>query len=517
MNTATPKYEPLNQRWLLTLTLCCIAAACVGAGMMYLVGGPSSASKMAAGQNGDDHKDDEQHGGEGHGEEGEGDSSVVALPQAKWEAAGIRIEVAAIGSLTQGAWVTGKVTLNEDRVAHIYSLVDGRVHEVPVQFGDDVKKGQSLAVIDSREVGTAKLALHRSRLDAEAAQVNHDWQQSVSTNTGELITALSQGAVITEIDAAFRDRPMGEYRGQLLTAFASLHKSRADFERLKPLAEKGITAGKDVLTAQAAFEADGATFRSLLEQLKFEAPHEALLAEQTLKQAQQSVAVAKAQLFILGYHEDDLVKIDLEAEGEAISHYELRAPFDGTVLGKNVVLAERVGPDTEMFQIADLSSVWIQADIYQKDLPKLRHLGDTLQFRAPLLADIDAGHTHEARIFYKGDVLDEQTRTMRLRAVLDNPNRHLKPGMFVEVQLPGEMIDDVFIAPASAVQTGENETFVFVHKDGDEFERRNVTLGVTSNGTVEIRKGIRSGEKVVVEGGFSLKSELMKGQISHGH
>tara|TARA_R110002072_G_scaffold303078_1_gene492949 strand:- start:36122 stop:37654 length:1533 start_codon:yes stop_codon:yes gene_type:complete len=510
MNTSTTKHEPLNRRWLVTLTVCCLAAACAGAGIMYLVDSSSASPGGTVSQGDADHEEEGDHGGES-------ESTVVALPKSKWEAAGIRIKEVSRGSLAQNTWVTGKVTLNEDRVAHIYSLVDGRVHEVPVQFGDDVKKDQPLAVIDSREVGTAKLDLHRSRLNAEVAQVNHDWQQSVSTNTLELIASLSQGAVITEIDAEFRDKPMGDYRGQLLTAFASLHKSRADFERLKPLAEKGVTAGKDVLAAQAAFEADGATFRSLLEQLKFEAPREALLAEQTLRQTQQAVAVAKAQLFILGYHEDDLVKIDPEAEGENISHYELRAPFDGTVLSKNVVLAERVGPDTEMFQIADLSSVWIQADLYQKDLPKLSQLGDTLHFRAPLLTDIDDGHTHEARIFYKGDVLDEQTRTMRLRAVLDNPKRHLKPGMFVEVQLPGDTISDVLVIAASAVQSAENETFVFVHKAGDEFERRKVTLGATSNGTVQIRTGLNPGEKVVVDGGFSLKSELMKGQISHGH
>lgn len=515
MNSSTTNREPLNRRWLLTLTVCCIAAACAGAGIMYLVDLSSVPPAGSVSQGDDDHEQEGDHGDGEHGAENE--SAVVALPKSKWEAAGIRIEEVSRGSLSQNTWVTGKVTLNEDRVAHIYSLVDGRVHEVPVQFGDDVRKDQPLAVIDSREVGTAKLDLHRSRLNAEVAQVNHDWQRSVSTNTLELIATLSQGAVITEIDAAFHDKPMGEYRGQLLTAFASLHKSRADFERLKPLAEKGVTAGKDVLAAQAAFEADGATFRSLLEQLKFEAPREALLAEQTLRQTQQAVAVAKAQLFILGYHEDDLAKIDPETEGENISHYEVRAPFDGTVLGKNVVLAERVGPDTEMFQIADLSSVWVQADIYQKDLPKLSQLGDTLHFRAPLLTDVDDGHTHEARIFYKGDVLDEQTRTMRLRAVLDNPDRHLKPGMFVEVQLPGETIDDVLAVPASAVQTDEGRSFVFVHKAGDEFERRDVTPGATSNGTVQIREGLQSGENIVIKGGFSLKSELLKGQISHGH
>ncbi|MCA9013660.1 MAG: efflux RND transporter periplasmic adaptor subunit [Planctomycetaceae bacterium] len=512
MNTTTPTGESTKRRHNLVLVVCCITAAVLGAGLMYMTGLGRQPANAPSTRDSDNHEEDAEHDGDMAEE-----PSVVTLQKEKWEAAGIEIAAATTSNLTKNTWVTGKVTLNQDRVAHIYSLVEGRVHEVDVQFGDSVSQGARIAVIDSREVGAAKLALAQSRLDAEFARVNNEWQQKVSANTLELITALSQGTSISTIEKQFGDRPMGDFRAQLLTSFASLQKSRADFERLQPLSETGAVAGRAALAAKTSLEADQATFDATMEQLKFKASQQSLLSSQKLRQAQQSQAVATSQLFILGYDEASLEKLDPERQGESIAHFDIRAPFDGTVLAKNVVIAQRVGTDTEMFQIADLSSVWIEADIYQKDLPRLQQLGETLHFRAPLLTEIDDGHSHEARIFYKGDVLDEQTRTMRLRAVLDNPDRHLKPGMFVEVQLPGETIDDVLVVPVSAVQTGDDRSFVFVHKAGDEFERRDVSFGATSNGMIQISEGLKPGEKVVIEGGFSLKSELMKGQISHGH
>ena len=176
------------------------------------------------------------------------------------------------------------------------------------------------------------------------------------------------------------------------------------------------------------------------------------------------------------------------------------------------MLAERVGPDTEMFQVADLSTLWVQADIYQKDLPKTRQLGETLRFRSP-----DSDHLHEARIFYTGDILDPETRTVRLRATIDNPDRHLKPGMFVEIALPGETLSNIVTLPASAIQEVEGHDVVFVQTGLEAFEKRKVKVGMRSGDTVQIRDGLQPGNKVVVVGGFALKSELMKGSISHGH
>lgn len=493
-----------DRRRLLVLLVCGIAAVGIGAAGMYVVTQASLFSRSGAQSSADSTVAGEESGGENQ-ERGEGESGVVRLPEQKWSIAGLRIQPVELGSLQQNLWVTGKLTVNEDRLAHIYSLVEGLIHKVNVRYGQDVKQGDVLAVVDSKEVGAAKLALYGYSLQADFAKVNNEWNQKINQNTQELIAVLRKEPPITDLEQQFVDKPMGEYRQQLVSAYASLYKSQADYERLTPLADRGIAAGKQVLAAKAAFEADRATFLALLEQLKFTAWQQALLAEQKLQQAERSVAVSRSQLYILGYHETDLDNIDPVAEGESISHFEIRAPFSGTVIGKNVVLAERVGPDTELFRLADLSTVWLQADIYQKDLPKLEKLGDTLRFRAP-----SSDHEHEAKIFYSGDVLDPETRTMRLTALVDNPDRHLKPGMFVEVALPGETVRDVLSVPAAAIQEIDGQSLVFVHMGGDQFERRDVSTGTTSDGRVEILAGLKPGEPVVVAGGFTLKSEVLK-------
>ncbi|MCA9124161.1 MAG: efflux RND transporter periplasmic adaptor subunit [Planctomycetaceae bacterium] len=511
------KASPLTDLWadkrrLMALLVVASAALIVGAAGMYIVN-RAWLTPGVSGQvkKGSEHGGEDEHGDEdGHGEEEE--STTVTLPKEKWEIAELRVQQVERGTLSGSAWVTGKLSLNEDRTSHIYSLADGQVHEVKVQFGDDVKQGQTLAVIDSKEVGSAKLELHKTQLDAEFAKLNNEWAQKISTNTQELIKALAAQAPLDSIDETFADKPMGDYRQQLMTSYASLYKSTKDLERLEPLANQGVAAGKQLLEAKSTYEADRATFQALMEQLKFTTWQQALLKEQELRQAEQAVAASRSRLYILGYKQADLQSIDPLKEGEAIAHYEIRAPFDGTVIGKNVVLAERVGPDTEMFQVADLSTLWVQADIYQKDLPKLDQLGDTLRFRAP-----NTDHDHTAKIFYMGDVLDPDTRTARLRAAVENPQRHLKPGMFVEVALPGESILDVITIPASALQEIEGKDVVFVQTAEDKFQMRNVVIGARNDGVVQIHKGLQAGEPVVVSGGFTLKSELMKGSISHGH
>lgn len=494
-----------DKRRLTALIACALLAVAVGAAGMYLTTRIFLAVPRGTTETLEDEYDEE------HRDEGE-ELTLVSLSKNKWDVAGLRLAEVTSGSLTGTEWVTGKLALNEDRLAHIYSLVDGQIHEVKVQFGDDVKQGQVLAVIDSKDLGAAKLELYKDQLAAEFAKVNFDFMREINSNTQALIETLEDEPPLIRIEEMFGDKRLGENRGTLITAYASLYKSRSDYQRLKPLAEQGVAAGKQAIEAKAQLEADQAMFQALLEQLKFTASQQALHAEQQLKQTEQAVAASQSRLYILGYKQEDLEDIDPIKEGEEIAHYKVRAPFDGTVIGKNVVLAERVGPETEMFQIADLSKLWVQADIYQKDLPKQQQLGKTLRFRAT-----DAEHLHEATIFYTGDILDPETRTIQLRALVDNPDRHLKAGMFVEVALPGETISDVVTVPATALLEVEGQEVVFVQIGPEQFEKRNVSIGARSDGEVQIRKGLLPGDKVVVTGGFALKSELMKGSISHGH
>jgi RND family efflux transporter MFP subunit len=187
--------------------------------------------------------------------------------------------------------------------------------------------------------------------------------------------------------------------------------------------------------------------------------------------------------------------------------YPIRAPFDGTIVSKHAVLRERVAPSLLMFELADLSTVWVEADVFESDLPLVRSLPNKeIVFRS-LPADIPE---REATVFYTGDLIDEKSRSLKLIATAKNADRLLKPGLFVEVGLPTRGGAARWEVPAAAVQRHEGRTFVFVPSEDGSYRRRDVSTGDTRAGRVEILEGLTAGERVVCEGAFVLKSELLK-------
>ena len=342
----------------------------------------------------------EEHDHEDHGEHAQG---VVEMSTAKQKSAGIAVEPARLGDLTLTTWVTGKVAPNEDRLAHVYSLVEGTVHEVKVRYGDRVKAGDDLVMIDSKEVGQAKLALVQSQLDARIAEVNLGWKQTIAENTQALITALEEGIAPHQIAERFREKPMGKYREELVSAYARLFQARAEFERAGSLVERKSISQREYEKARADYEAAQATYSSLKERARFTTEQERIQAQQALEQAQVAESTSCSALYILGYSERQVATMDPLGEGEEVAHYAITAPFDGTILAKDVVVEERVGPQTKLFDLADLSTVWVQADIYQKDLAGLSELNrKAIRFRSSAYP----GRTFEAKVFYTGEVVD---------------------------------------------------------------------------------------------------------------
>jgi multidrug efflux pump subunit AcrA (membrane-fusion protein) len=149
------------------------------------------------------------------GNRGQSSATKVQLPEEKQKASGIRVEPARRGTLTETVRLTGKLALNEDHVARIHPLVEGRIHEIKVQFGDHVKAGQVLAIIDSQQVGRAKLELFKAVQETRLARVNCQWQQTIRENTQALIASLNKGLPVTDIEKQFADRPMGDNRPRM--------------------------------------------------------------------------------------------------------------------------------------------------------------------------------------------------------------------------------------------------------------------------------------------------------------
>ena len=433
-------------------------------------------------------------------------SGEVIFPKQSWQAAGIRMEAAKSAPFVQKIELTGKIMINEDSCSHMFPLVEGRVDEVRVRFGQRVKAGELLLIVQSREVGQLKLKLYQTRLQLDFAKTKDEWIQAVAENTTRLLQLIRQGADIEDIEKQLKDRPLGDYREQLLNAYIQNYRTEKHLERLSPLSKDGVVPGRQLLEAESEWKAARATLQSVVEQIQIEARQSAIVSSQSVKELQTSVAVDETNLRILGFTDAELKQIDPVAQGETISHYPVYAPFDGTVISKDAVLLESVGPQRQILSVADLSSVWVSADIYEEHLSLLPNLeGQEIALQTAAWP----GRTFKAKIFYTGDVVDETSRTVSMRALADNSEGLLKPGMFLKVSFPNAAPVEVVQVPDTCVMDHEGVSFVFVHKSGDRFERRDVQPGRRTEKWAEVLSGVKAGESVVVRGGFALKSQML--------
>ena len=217
----------------------------------------------------------------------EGSQSVAVLPH-KLASLSIETVAAERSDWPERLRVTGRLELNASRVAHVSSLVDGVIREVPVKIGQTVKQGDVLAYVDSREVGEAKLQLVKDKLQLSSEKKTSEWYATIHENTISLLDALQEGQALDAIDAAFQNRPVGTYREQLVSALARLNRAKADFERIRTLGASAVIPEKEVIRARAEHEAAAASYRALKEQIRFDAQRRALETKQKLQAAEAS-------------------------------------------------------------------------------------------------------------------------------------------------------------------------------------------------------------------------------------
>jgi RND family efflux transporter, MFP subunit len=186
----------------------------------------------------------------------------------------------------------------------------------------------------------------------------------------------------------------------------------------------------------------------------------------------------------------------------------IRAPFTGVVIKAQTAPGDVFDADRELFSIADLSRVWVQAEVYEQDLGRVK-VGQ----QAVITVDTYPGEKFDGQVTYIGDLLDPQTRTARVRCEVANPDIRLKLDMFAAVELPTHFTRRALVVPASAVQQLNGSKVVFVRKSETEFEPRPVRTGKTLDNLTEIQSGLHEGEDVVKTGSFHLKSIALSGQI----
>lgn len=220
---------------------------------------------------------------------------------------------------------------------------------------------------------------------------------------------------------------------------------------------------------------------------------------------------ARDRLRLLGMDEDEFRRLDRTREIR--SHVPIVAPFAGRIIGRNLTRGEVVETTDKLFVVADLSEVWVQANVPEKDIPFVHSVHASGGRQAEVRVTAYPKELFKGTITYVGDVLDPATRTMQLRLELSNADGRLKPEMFATIRLSSEPQPDRLAVPEAALQRDQDRTFVFIQRDAEVYEVREVQVG-ESNGTfTTILGGLSEGDRVVTHGAFVLKSELLKKQV----
>jgi cobalt-zinc-cadmium efflux system membrane fusion protein len=213
---------------------------------------------------------------------------------------------------------------------------------------------------------------------------------------------------------------------------------------------------------------------------------------------------ATQRLLAMGFTPDELARI--EAGHPGARKITLRAPIDGEVVQRKAVLGQVVGPTQPILQIADLDHLWVELDVFERDLGHVAD-GDN----AEIESESHPGKVFSGRVTHVAATVDLNTRTAHVRVEVENPGRLLRPGQFVHARLStaGET-RPVLGVPRSAVLQVEGETTVFVQSGENTYIARPVELGVGVGEWVEVTRGLVEGDVVVTAGAFVLKSELLR-------
>ena len=441
--------------------------------------------------------------------------TTVVLPEGKFQAAGIALGAVREDKLVTEVGVPGQISVNPDRRVEIRPRVVGVVRSVAATIGQKVKAGDLLVTLDSPDVGTARLNLRARQRELATARVEGDWKREIAVNVEALIPLLRKDTPAKQIDDLFRGKSLGAFRGELLGSYAEYQIAEHEEEKTSDLNKQGLMGEHPVEVSKHQREAKQARFEANLEQARYDAMQGARVAEQSVRAAEAAVVDAAQRLRILGVDEDmtkvlapaALAKAGTTDGVEDVTAYPIVAPFAGTIVARSAVPSQRAEPTDALFTLADLSTVRVTANVPESQVRLLTGVGhSTIRFTAAAYP----GRTFEAQVIYVGEEVDPATRTVATLAEMPNPEGLLRPGMFARILLDTPEKVVALTVPAGAVVEVEGKAGVFrPGKDERTFAFTPVVAGREADGRRVVESGLKPGDQVVVNGAFTLKSELV--------
>ena len=356
--------------------------------------------------------------------------------------------------------------------------------------GKDHKEEQGIVTLSqemqkSSGIEVKPVAMEEAAVPLSATAViemNMDRTAKISSRvTGKAVKILvSQGGrvkagkALIYIDSVELDQIWSDYR----KAQGRAKLARRTFQREETLFQKKISPEKDVLKAR-----------------------------QELDEAEADINFAQERFRLVGV---DVAQFAATKGNGNHPLVPIASPVGGIVIEKAVTQGEVVSPEKMLLLVADLSTLWVVIDIYEKDMSRLK-VGTNVKVSVTAFPD----KVFKGKLSYIADVVDEKTRTEKARVTIDNTSGLLKPGMFASVLIEaGHVGGERLIAVSEeAVQIEGAMRYVFVQIAPDKFQRRDVETGRTLGKSLEVKTGLKEGEIIAVKGAFTLKSELKKGEL----
>lgn len=356
--------------------------------------------------------------------------------------------------------VPGRVEIAPNRSFRIHTLQEGRICRIFVTLGQAVKQGQTIAWVDSAEI---------NRIAAEALQ-----------SRAQIQAELAQTKTILDDEVM-----QAESRHKL---------AKVNFERVQQIVDEGIGAKKEL--DQATSELEVASTRLAAAQRKRE---QVLLALN--ERLRLTIEPLRQRLMLLGLSESGIDEI-LKTKKTVVC-VPIRSSHDGQVVAISTTLGQSVSPADSLFTVADLSRVWVTAQIYESDVARISE-GQEAAVKLPSLP----GRTFQGQLSYVSTSVDPVGRTLPVAVELENKDGKLKVGMYAEVHIRASASHALPIVPWEAIVQREKKNYVLLESQGS-FKPVQVRLGHSFDHQVEIREGVNAGDRIVTEGAFQLEGALV--------
>ncbi len=291
-----------------------------------------------------------------------------------------------------------------------------------------------------------------------------------------------------DILAVIHSDDLGQVKANFLERQSALELAESTFNREKELYEKKISSQVDYLAAQ-----------------------------NELKAAQAAYTAVDKKLRLFGLDTEQIENIKDEKGNGSFADLVLRAPQSGTLITQNISVGQIVDTTESIYTVADLSNLWVWCDVYEKDL-EILHEQTAKDKSLAALVKVKAFKSvgFDGEVDFVGNLMDEHTRTVKIRIQVKNPDSKLRPGMFADVEVAIPLDGQMLAVPQTAVMADEGENFVFQHWKEDLWVRQDVAIGERYGDFVELLSGVPQGAKIVTGGAFMLKSDVLREKMGAG-